>query len=116
MEQSEDLLILDTRDIMDISVGKAIRKVEALGEGHYQNFVNEILLKCEKSITYIIIKINWQYLIIHQLNLLQNIKCNLQLKNDCNLFSHLYISCLTRSGDLDVFLLMKTRRPHHPYH
>ena len=25
------------------------------------------------------------------------------LKNDCNLFSRLYISCQTRSGDLDMF-------------
>ena len=32
MEQSEDFLILDTRDIMDISVREALQKAEALRE------------------------------------------------------------------------------------
>ena len=56
MEQTEDLLVLDTRDILHISIGEAIRKVETLGEEQYQNFVDERLIKCEKPITDVISK------------------------------------------------------------
>ena len=56
MEQTEDLLILDTRDILDTSVGEAVRKVEALGKEQYQLFVDERLSKCEKPITDVIPK------------------------------------------------------------
>ena len=32
LEQSQDLLVLDTRDILDQSVGESVRKAEELGE------------------------------------------------------------------------------------
>ena len=44
IEQSEDLLILDTGYFCS-------RSTEAFREEQYQNFVNKRLLKCEKSIT-----------------------------------------------------------------
>lgn len=31
-EKSQDLMVLDTRDIMNSSVGEIVRRVEALGE------------------------------------------------------------------------------------
>ena len=40
-EKSEDLLVLDTRDIMDSSVAESVRQVEAIGNAQYQMFVTE---------------------------------------------------------------------------
>ena len=35
LEQSQDLLVLDTRDILDPSVGESVRKAEELNEKQY---------------------------------------------------------------------------------
>ena len=56
LEQSKDLLVLDTRDILDPSVGESVRKAEKLGEKQYHNFVEERLITCEKPITDVIPK------------------------------------------------------------
>ena len=37
LERGQDLLVLDTKDIMNISVGETVRKAEALGEEQYKN-------------------------------------------------------------------------------
>ena len=66
--------------------------------------MEERLVKCEKPITDILSK--------NKLPLFSRplVKCPSRqkmqiatLKNDCNLFSRLYISCQTRDGDLDKF-------------
>ena len=51
LEKGQDFLVLDTKNIMNISVGEAVRKSEALGEEQYNKFVEERLVKCEKPIT-----------------------------------------------------------------
>ena len=50
LEQSQDLLVLNTRDILDLSVGESVRKAENVGEKQYHNFVEERLIKYEKPI------------------------------------------------------------------
>ena len=104
MEKSGDLLVLDTRDILDTAVAETLRKAEALGEENYQTFVQERLIASTKPITDVIPK--------NKLALFSNpsakspSKQKMQvaaLKNDCYLFSRLYVSCQTRTGDLDKF-------------
>ena len=56
LEQSQNLLVLDTRYILDPSVGESVRKAEKLGEKQYHNFVEERLIKCEKPISDVIPK------------------------------------------------------------
>ena len=51
LQQSQDLLILDTRDILDPSVGESVRKAEELGEKQYCDFVNDRLVKRNVPIT-----------------------------------------------------------------
>jgi len=106
LEQSQDLLILDTRDILYTSVGESVRKAEEPGEKQYHNLVDERLVKCKVSITDVIPK--------HKLVLLSHpppkppSKQKMQvtaLKNDCNLLSSLHISCQIRSGDLETFFM-----------
>jgi len=83
-------MVLDTKDILDPTVAESVRKAESVGEDQYQKFVEERLIKCEKPVTDVISK--------NKLPLRLS-----ELKNDCNLFSRLYISCPSRSGDLDMF-------------
>ena len=51
LKKRQDLLVLDTRDIMDSSIGEAVLGIEALGEGQYRKFIEEWLEKHEKPIT-----------------------------------------------------------------
>lgn len=44
LEHSEDLLVLDTKDILDPYVAEAVRRVETLGIEQYQQFVEERLV------------------------------------------------------------------------
>lgn len=43
LEESQDLLVLDSRDIMNSSVADTVRKVESLGAQQYKSFVEERL-------------------------------------------------------------------------
>ena len=115
LENSEDLLVLDTRDIVSSSVTETVRRVETIGEELYKKYVEKRLEKCEKPITEVITKNKlalFRTFVKHQPS-----KEKMQvavLKNDCSLFSRLFISCQTRDGDLDRHFAHKTRQPHHP--
>ena len=45
LENSEDLMVLDTRDIMDASVGETVRNTEMLGKEQFEEFVDERLIQ-----------------------------------------------------------------------
>ena len=51
VEESEAHLVLDLRDIMNVTVGETGRNVEALGEEQYLSFVEERLVQSAKHIT-----------------------------------------------------------------
>ena len=51
LEKEQDLLVLDTRGIMDNSVGKIVQEIEAIGQDQCKIFIEEQLEKCEKPIT-----------------------------------------------------------------
>ena len=42
---SEDLMVLDTRDIMDASVGETVHNTEMLGKEQFEEFVDERLIQ-----------------------------------------------------------------------
>ena len=105
LEKGQDLLVLDTRDVMDNSVGKTVQEIEAIGEDQYKRFIEERLEKCDKPITEPIIK---NKLPLFSKPMVKRPPTRQQnhitaLKNDCSLFSRLYIACQTRDGDLDTF-------------
>ena len=52
MEDSEDLMVLDTNDIMDDAVADTMRRVETLGREQYEKFVRERLEQCSIPITH----------------------------------------------------------------
>ena len=45
LEESEDLLVLDIRNLVDSSVAETIHKIEDVGKQQYENFVSERLEK-----------------------------------------------------------------------
>lgn len=104
LEETPDLMVLDTRDIMDSSVGETVRKVETVGKEQYTKFVEERLCQSAKPITDVISKN--KFAMFSRPSVKSPSRQSMQvaeLKNDCNLFSRLYISCQTRDGDLNQF-------------
>ena len=103
-EISEDLLVLDTHDIADKGIAESVRTIESLGKELFDSFVSDRLEKCIVPLSAPIRK-----------NKLALFSCppvktkSLQkqqiatLKQNCMLFSQLYVSCQVRDGDLDSF-------------
>ena len=104
LENTQDILVLDTRDIMDTPMAETVRKIESLGEEQYTKCVEERLELCTKPVTETLPK-NKLPLFSRPQTKTQS-KQQIQLaavKSDCSLFSRLYIACQTRDGDLDQF-------------
>ena len=103
-ENSKDLLVLDSRNLADPAVIDTWRQIKSLGQEQYDTYVNEPLVNQTKPIT--------DPTNINNLPLFsrppvrEKSRAQLQrssLKNDCSLFSRLYIASQIRSGDLDQF-------------
>ena len=104
-ESSEDLLVLDTRDILDPSVAVTIKNIVRNGKQQYETFVEERLYKICKSILDPI-KRNKNYLFScpPAKTASKEKQQNATLKQNCSLFAQLYVSCKVREGDLDDFI------------
>ena len=104
LEESKDLLKLDTRDIMDIAVVNSIFQAEKTGIEQYQAFTADRLQTRITSLSEPIRK-NKLPLFSRPLPRTKS-KSSLQvstLKSDVSLFSRLFIACQSRDGDLDEF-------------
>lgn len=105
IEETNDLMVLDTKEIMGELVVATVKTIETLGQQQYSQFIEvERLFHCEKPLTDAITK--------NKLSLFSTAptkspsKGKLQLdslKSDCNLFYRLYVTCQNRDGDLDRF-------------
>ena len=105
LDQSGDLLILDTRDIMDATVVKSVRTVEELGQRQFQEFCTTRLDERKISL-FDVIRRNKIQLFSSPPAPKETTKDKMKiasLKSNCSLFSRLYISCQVREGDLDSF-------------
>ena len=104
LECSGDLLVLDTRDIVDETVFDAVNKVQELGLEQYKTFVKERLVERTKPL-HDSIKKNMLCL-FHTPKRRQKTKAQevmAEMKSDRNLFSRLYVACQVRDGNLDEF-------------
>ena len=104
LEESGDLLVLDSKNLADVAVIQTVRTVEKLGQDQYESFINQRIKSRDKSIFHPISR--------NQLPLFSNqkprevTKSKLQLeavKNECSLFSKLYIASQVRDSNLDHF-------------
>ena len=101
-EDSSDLLVLDSRNIADVAVANTVQQIEQLGIKQYEAYVEERLVK---QSTPILDPIKCNNLHLFSQPPLKG-KSNKQqqvssLKNNCSLFSRLYIASQVHDGDLD---------------
>ncbi|KAK3740395.1 hypothetical protein QZH41_000916 [Actinostola sp. cb2023] len=105
MEESEDLMALDTKDIMSSAVVQTVKNVVKIGQEQYDSYVrNRLQIERSKPITDTIKKNNLP--LVHNSARKDQSKQKAkiaELKNDCSLFSRLYIACQCRDGNLDDF-------------
>ena len=104
MEESGDLLVLDTRDIADPAVVTTVRWIEKKGNDEHDSFVTDRLVERTSPVSDTISK-NSMPLFNRPSNRTPSKATQMitSLKSDCALFSRLYIACQTRDGDLDNF-------------
>ena len=103
-EYSNDLLVLNSRDVVDTAIADTMWQMEKLGLEQYETYVVERLVNQTVSITDPIRRNNL-HLFSHPPVREKSWK-QLQmssLKNDCSLFFRLYIASQIRNGDLDDF-------------
>ena len=104
IEESQELICLDTHDIMDEEAAKSVRQAEELGVQQYQSFVEERLVNGSKPLSDRITKNKLQLFGQPPARSNSQSTSKLQsLKSDCSLFSRLYIACQSRDGDLNEF-------------
>ena len=92
-ENSKDLLVLDSRDLVDPAVIDTLRQIKSLGQEQYDTYVNERLVNQTKPITDPIKRNNLP--LFSRPPVREKSRAQLQLsslKNDCSLFSRLYIA------------------------
>ena len=103
MEDSKELLVLDTKDIACPEALKTLCKIEVVSKQQSDTFVKECLVEQTKSL-YDPVKNNKLHLFSTPAP--KQSKASRQvssLKSNCALFARLYISCQSRDGDLDEF-------------
>ena len=104
MEESGDLLVLDTRDTADPAVVTTVRGIEKKGHDQNDSFVTDRLVERTSPVSDTISKISMP--LFNRPSKRTPSKATqmiTSLKSDCALFSRLYIACRTRDGDLDNF-------------
>ena len=108
-ENSNDLLVLDSRDLADPAIIDSVRKIEKLGQEQYDIYVGERLVNQTKSVWESIKKNNLA--LFSRPPIREKTKSQLQLA--CFLpsflpsflacFSRLYVASQVRNGNLDEF-------------
>ena len=103
-ENSSDLLVLDSRNIAEAAVADTFDHIETLGHDQYETYASERLVNQMIPITDPIKRNNLH--LFSRPPVRQKSSKALQLsslKNNCSLFSRLYIASQIRNGDLDEF-------------
>jgi hypothetical protein len=104
METSRDLLVLDTHDIVASEVADTVRQIRRVGKEQYGQFVTERLEKLTKPLSDPIKRNKLPLFSCPPVRTVSNDKRQIaSLKQNCSLFSQLYVSCQVRDGDLDEF-------------
>lgn len=103
-DDSKDLLVLDSRDLADPAVINTVREIEKLGQEQHHSYVHERLVNQTKPITDTIKRNNLPLFSRPPVRIKSRTQLQVSsLKNDCSLFSRLFIASQIRDGDLDEF-------------
>jgi len=102
-EESQDLLVLDTKVIADAAVVETVRNAKKIGQKQFDAFTKECIKDRTKSLGD---TIHHNKLPLFSMTTRKAPKGKHQLtslKSDVQLFSRLYIGCQTHDGNLDEF-------------
>ena len=103
-DESENLMAIHTKDIKDDAVVNTIQNASKIGEKQFQLFVKERFIDRTKPVTDPLKKNNLPTFSTPCKKMISKDKAKVQvLKEDCSLFSRLYIACQTRDGNLEEF-------------
>ena len=102
-EESQDLLVLDTKEIADPAAVETVRSAERIGKEQFDAFTKECLIHRSKSIDETIHRNKLPLFGTSRRTASKGKQQLTSLKNDVALFSRLYISCQTRDGNLEEF-------------
>ena len=105
LEETTDILRLDTRDIVDPTVASSVHQAKTMGQEQYQTFMIDRLMEQTTPISKLIKKDKLS--LFSRPSQREKSKTSLQvssLKSDWSLFSWLYIACRSRDGNLHNFL------------
>ena len=104
IEQGEDLFAIHTKDVKSSDVVETVRKARIIGEEQLKVFLKERFVDCSKPITHSMKKNSLQCFSTPEKKKSFADKAKVQvLKEDCSLFSRLYIACQCRDGNLEDF-------------
>ena len=104
LEETTDIVVLDTKEIASASVAHSVHNVQKVGKEALESFVQERLIERKKPLSDVLSR--------NKLPLFGSLSAKAQpkdkqkvasLKSDVHLFSRLYIACQTREGNLDDF-------------
>ena len=103
-EESENLMAIHTKDIMDDSVVATVKNARKIGEEQFCLFVKERLIDRSKPVTDPLKKNNLPTFSTPTKKAVSKDQAKVKLlKEDCSLFGRLCIACQTRDGYLDEF-------------
>ena len=103
-EMSQEMIVLDTKEIADSAVLKTVRNAKRIGQEQFDAFTKECLVDRKKSTKE---TIHRNKLTLFSTTAPKPSRGKQQLsslKCDVELFSRLYIGCQTRDGNLEEFL------------
>ena len=104
MEVGHELLTLDNHECASESVCNTVRNIEQIGTDKYQSFVHDVLQDRTVTIHAPLRKSNLPTFKKPGIKIQDKGKNKIAaLKQDCNLFSRLYITSQVRSTDMDEF-------------
>ena len=110
LDKSKDLTALHTKDVMDDDVVKSVRNVKDVGEKQFKSFVKERLVERKLAITEPLKKNNLKIISTQSKKVVSKDKAKVkELKEDCELFSRLFIACQSREGNLDEFFTFENQ-------
>lgn len=103
-DEDLELIAIHTKDVMDAAVVSSVQTVSKIGEEQFNTFVKERFVDRSKLITDPLKKNNLSTFSTQGKKILSKDKAKVEiLKEDCALFSRLYIACQSRDGNLEEF-------------
>ncbi|QQP57769.1 Uncharacterized protein FKW44_002864, partial [Caligus rogercresseyi] len=108
-EESQDLLILDSKDIAGPAAVETVMNAKKIGQEQFEAFTRECLLDRTKAVDDPIPRNKLK--VFSTSTPRSKSKGQQQLisvKNDHDLFARMYIGCQTRDGNLKEFFVMRT--------